>query len=194
MKKLLIATENKEKFKIVSWLLRKTGLTEENYQILSLKDINYNGPDKKEVGDITQRARIKSETVKQYFSNATYDYFVGIDDGIILKGQMIENVKEHLKKILYENYLSDGEEIIFPRAYYIVGRNNDEVFQEVIEIPYVYMPRNNACIKEFSYPLSQVSAPIGYDRPIAELTTEEANNYYWKYSKLKMEKLIKNIK
>lgn len=194
MKKILVATTNKDKFKIISCLLRKSGLAEDNYQILSLDDINYDGPDNKEVGDITERARRKAETVKRYFNNTTYDYFIGIDDGIILKGQMIENVKEYLKKILYENYLSDGEEIIFPRAYCIIGRGNEEVFQEVIEIPYVYMSRDNVSLKKFSYPLSQIAAPIGYDKPIAEMTTEESNNYYWKYSETKIEKLVKNIK
>ena len=194
MKKILIATTNKDKFKIISGLLRRSGLAEDAYQILSLDDINYDGPDNKEVGDITERAKRKAETVKRYFNNTTYDYFVGIDDGIILKGQMIENVKEYLKKILYEDYLSDGEEIIFPRAYCIIGRSNDEVFQEIIEIPYVYMSRDNVSLKEFSYPLSQIAAPIGYDKPIAEMTTEESNDYYWKYSESKIKKFLKNIK
>lgn len=194
MKKILIATTNKDKFKIISYLLRRAGLVEDTYQILSLDDINYDGPDNKEVGDITERARRKAETVKRYFNNTTYDYFIGIDDGIILKSQMIENVKEYLKKILYENYLSDGEKIIFPRAYCIIGRDTDEVFQEIIEIPYVYMSRDNVSLKEFSYPLSQIAAPIGYDKPIAEMTTEESNNYYWKYSESKIKKLVKNIK
>lgn len=193
MKKILIATTNKDKFKIVSCLLRRAGLVEDAYQILSLDDINYDRLDDKEVGDIAERARRKAETVKRYLNNTTYDYFIGIDDGIILKGQMIENVKEYLKKILYGNYLSDGEEIIFPRAYCIIGRDNDEVFQEIIEIPYVYMSRENVSLKEFSYPLSQIATPIGYDKPIAEMTTEESNNYYWKYSEAKIEKLVKNI-
>lgn len=194
MKKILIATTNKDKFKIISYLLRRAGIMEDAYQILSLDDINYDGPNNKEVGDITERARRKAETVKRYFNNTTYDYFIGIDDGIILKGQMIENVKEYLKKILYENYLSDGERIIFPRAYCIIGKDNDGVFQEIIEIPYVYMSRDNVSLNEFSYPLSQIAAPIGYDKPITEMTTEESNNYYWKYSESKIEKLVKNIK
>lgn len=169
-------------------------MKENAYDILSLDDINYDGPDNKEVGNIAERAKRKAETVKTYFNNTTtYDYFIGIDDGIILKGQMIENVKEYIKKILYENYLSEGEKIIFPRAYCIIGRSNDEAFQEIIEIPYVYMSKDNASLKEFSYPLSQIAVPIGYNKPIAEMTTEESNNYYWKYSESKIEKLVKKI-
>ena len=182
---------------IINSLLRKAGLTEDDYQILSLDDIHYDRPDNKEVGNITQRARKKAETVKNYFdneTNETYDYFVGIDDGIVLKGKMIENVKEYLKKILYEHYLSDGEQFAFPRAYCIMGRNCDEIFEETIEIPYVYVPRNNVCLKDFSYPLNQVSAPIGYDKPLAEMTTTESNEYYWKYSESKIKELVKNIK
>ena len=76
MKKILIATTNKDKFKIISCLLRRAGLKEDTYQILSLDNINYDGPDNKEVGDITERARRKAETVKRYINNATYDYFI----------------------------------------------------------------------------------------------------------------------
>lgn len=194
MKKILIATTNKDKFKIINCLLRRAGITEQAFQILSLYDINYDGPDNEEVGNITERARKKAETVKSYFNNAIYDYFIGIDDGIVLKGKMIENVKEYIKKILYENYLSDGEKIIFPRAYCVIGRNKDEIFQEIIEIPYVYISRDNVRLEEFSYPLSQIAAPIGYDKPIAEMTTEESNNYYWKYSESKIKELVRNIK
>lgn len=192
MKKILIATTNRDKFKIISCLLRKAGITNENFQILSLNDINYNGPDNKEVGNIANRARVKAETVKNYFSNENYDYFIGIDDGIILKGKMIENVKEYLNKILYENYLSEGEKIIFPRAYCVIGKNN-EIFQEIIEIPYVYMSKDNVILKQFSYPLNQVVVPIEYDKPIAEMSTEESNDYYWRYSKLKIKELVRNI-
>ena len=76
VKKILIATTNKDKFKIISCLLRRAGLKEDTYQILSLDNINYDGPDNKEVGDITERARRKAETVKRYINNATYDYFI----------------------------------------------------------------------------------------------------------------------
>ena len=191
MKKILIATTNKDKFKIVSYILRRAGISEDLYEILSLNDINYDGPDIIEVGDILKRARVKAETIKNFFQNEIYDYFIGIDDGIILKGNMIENVKEYIKKILYENYLSEGEKIIFPRAYCIIGRDNNQVFQDVIEIPYVYMPRDNVSVEKCSYPLSQIAVPIGYDKPIIELTIEESNDYYWKYSEVKIKKLVK---
>jgi len=89
MKKILIATTNKDKFKIVSYILRRAGISEDLYEILSLNDINYDGPDIIEVGDILKRARVKAETIKNFFQNEIYDYFIGIDDGIILKGNMI---------------------------------------------------------------------------------------------------------
>ena len=33
----------------------------------------------------------------------------------------------------------------------------------------------------FTYPLSHVSYPIGYAKPICELNEEESTNYYLKY-------------
>ena len=192
MKKILIATTNKDKFEIVKYLLKKAGLTEDGYEIISLYDIHYSGPDNKEIGNIEQRAKCKAETVRNFLKNEDYDYIIGIDDGIIIKGKMIENVKDYIKKILYEHYLCEDEKIIFSRAYCIIGKNN-EIFEAIIDIPYIHISRENVCLKEFSYPLNQVLAPIGYDKPIAEMTVDESNRYFWKYSETKIKELVKPI-
>ena len=65
MKKILLATSNKDKFKIVKYILDKAGLSENDYEFLSLKDINYSGPDEKEQGTIKERARAKATSVSK---------------------------------------------------------------------------------------------------------------------------------
>ena len=193
MKKILIATTNKDKFKIISYLLKRAGLDDDNYKIVSLEEINYDGPDNKEIGSIVERAIAKAKMVKNYLKNGEYDWIIGVDDGIRLKGNIIENVKEYLNKILYENYLSENEDFSFPRAYCIINKN-DDIYTSVIEIPYIYKSRENAVLKSFSYPLSQIAVPIGYDKPIIEMTEKESNEYYWKYSEEEIKKLVANIK
>jgi hypothetical protein len=97
-KTILLATSNKDKFKIVKYFLQKAGLEESEYQILSLKDINYCGPDEKEQGSIDQRAKAKAISVANNVSNRNdYDFIIGIDDGIELKGSLRENVKDYIK-------------------------------------------------------------------------------------------------
>lgn len=193
MKKILIATRNKDKYSIVKNLLKKAGLTEKGYQILSLDDINYKGTDKKEIGTIVNRAVAKAKDVIETLESESYDYVIGIDDGICLKGKLIENVKEYLNKILYENYLSENEKIEFPRAYCLMNWKG-EIFNTVIEIPYIYKSKENANIKALSYPLSQIAVPIGFNKPIAEMSEKESLEYYWKYSEKKIKELIENIK
>ena len=105
MKKILLATSNKDKFKIVKYILDKAGLSEKEYEFVSLKDINYSGPDEKESGTIKERARRKAMSVKENLPNSDeFEFIIGIDDGVELKGTMRENVKDHINMILFENY------------------------------------------------------------------------------------------
>ena len=80
MKTILLATSNKDKFKVVKYLLQKAGLEETEYQILSLKDVNYSAPDEKEQGSIDQRARTKAISVVNNIPNREiYDFIIGMD-------------------------------------------------------------------------------------------------------------------
>ena len=102
MKKILLATSNKDKFKIVKYLLQNAGLTESEYEIVSLKDINYTATDEKEEGKIDERARKKAISVRNNITEKEkYEFIIGIDDGIELKGTMRENVKDHINMILF---------------------------------------------------------------------------------------------
>lgn len=194
MKTILLATSNKSKFKIVKDLLQRAGLEETEYQILSLKDINYVGPDEKEQGSIDQRAKAKAMSVSNNVSNRNdYDFIIGIDDGIELKGTIRENVKDHINKILFENYLEKDESIIFPRAYCCINKEGI-TFEIIAKIAYKYTPKDNLVVEPNSYPLSQVAALLNSDKSLTDMDENEANEYYWESCKEEIIKLAEFIK
>ena len=196
MKNILIATKNNDKYKIVHYLLEKLCFPKnKNFQYFSLNDINYNGPEEKEEGSLTQRAEIKAKNVKNYLDlhkKNIYEYIIGVDDGIFIKSKLRENIKDYVKKILYDNYLEENEEFSFSRAYCILSKEN-KIFCTITNVPYIFKSKKNAIIKENSYPLSQVSVPKGYDKSLSDLTGEEGYLYCYNYSKNNLEELIKEI-
>ena len=66
MKKILIATRNKDKYKIVSKLL--SAKTFKNFKFISLNEIKEDIIDKKEVGDIENRSYEKAINVYKSYS------------------------------------------------------------------------------------------------------------------------------
>lgn len=190
MKKVLIATTNKRKYDIEVYLLRKAGMDEENYIFYSLADINYNGPDKKENGNNIERAKTKALNVIDNIDRDKFDYVLGIDDGMIVKGEKTENIKEYLKKILYENYLTEGESIVFSRAYFMIDKNGRTSTTEA-KVPFTYKPANDAIMQGHPYPLEQVSLPLGKTRTLSQLSAREYNDYYWAHSCAKIRELLK---
>ena len=182
MKKVLIATTNKDKFKIVSRLFNDTIFPSSEYEILSLSS-DMNIPDEKESGSNIERARAKALNAFNYLKDYNFDYIVGLDDAIIIRGKVEPNIKEYINKILYENYLEDGEEYVFNRAYCIIDKEKN-IYEVNLDVPEIYHPlKDNFTLEEHSYPLSHVSYPIGYNKPVCELSEEESNNYFLKYVK-----------
>ena len=182
MKKVLIATTNNDKYDAVSKIFRKTIFPSDNY-IIDKLTADMNIPDEKEQGDNISRARGKATNAYNHLKDYNYDYIVGLDDAIFIKGRLEPNIKEYLKKILYEHFLSDGEEYAFNRAYCIIDKN-EKMYETNLSIPYIYYDApENYEIKDNSYPLSIVAYPIGYDKPICELNEEEEIEYYLKYVK-----------
>ena len=182
MKKVLISTTNKDKFKIVSRLFRETIFPEDEYEILSIsKDMNI--PDEKETGSNVERARQKALNAFNHLKEYNFDYIVGLDDAVVIKGRVEPNIREYMGKILYENYLDDGEEYSFFRAYCIIDKDMN-IYETNLNIPEVYHPlKEDYIIEKHTYPLSHVSYPIGYDKPICELNEEEETTYYLKYTR-----------
>lgn len=112
-----------------------------------------------------------------------YDYIVEIDDGIILKGKIIANVKDYIKQIIDNKYLSENEIVYIIRAYTFINKDGKQK-SIITQIPFKYKKLEKKFkIEANSYPLSYVLTPINSSKVVAEQSDEEANDYYLKYSK-----------
>jgi hypothetical protein len=108
--------------------------------------------------------------------------------GKIEAGYMVDG-----KEPVFENYLSDGETYAFNRAYCIVDKYKN-IYETDIDIPYQYKSLDHDInLKEYGYPLSLVSCPVGSNTPLSELTDEEGIEYYLKYVKEDLMKLKGDI-
>ena len=189
MKKILIATRNKDKYKIVSKLL--SAKTFKNFKFISLNEIKEDIIDKKEVGDIKNRSYEKAMNVYKSLKNNIYDYIVGIDDGIEIRGNIIENVKEYIKAILDNKYLKENEKVYIVRAYTFI--NKKVKFKIIVtKIPFKYKKLEKQIkIEENSYPLSHVLTPIDSNQRIIDLDEYDTNKYYLNYSEDKFNEVEK---
>lgn len=182
MKKVLIASTNNDKYETVYNIFINTIFPVDEYEIVKLTD-DMNLPDEKESGNNIERARNKALNAVNHLKSYNFDYIVGLDDAVVIKGRIEPNIKEYLHKILFEHYLEDGEEYAFNRAYCIIDKD-DNMYETNIDVPYVYHDLQEEFeLKERSYPLSHVSYPIGYDKPVCELNHDEQIDYYLKYVK-----------
>ena len=181
MQKILIATRNKDKYKIVSKLL-KTNLFPEA-EFYNISDINKEIIDEVEVGDINNRSKNKAVNVFNQLDENNYDFIIGIDDGIKIKGNLIPNVKNYIKDILADKYLSAGEIVYIVRSYTFINKEN-KIKTITTEIPFEYSKLDHEySLQKNSYPLSHVLKPLNLDVPVYKLTDDESNNYYSLYSK-----------
>ena len=129
-----------------------------------------------------ERARKKALTAYNYLEDYHFDYIVGLDDAIYLKGILDPNIKKVMCKILFQHYLDDGEEYGFNRAYCIIDKHG-KVYEFNVDTPYIYHDlKEDYKIEEHSYPLSKVSYPLNRDKPVCDLTDEESNEYYLDYA------------
>lgn len=186
MKKILIATRNNDKFKIVSKLLTTKNFKNSNFY--SLNDIEEDIIDKKETGDIINRSLQKAlnahDSIKNY-----YDYIIGVDDGIKMKGKIVENVKDYINLIIDDKYLQQDEKVFIVRAYTFVDKNG--IYKSIVtEIPFKYKKLEEKFeILENSYPLSYVLSPIDSLKTVIQLNDDESNEYYLKFSQPKFEEV-----
>lgn len=181
MKNILIATRNKDKFKLLSKLLSTELLRDSKF--FSLNDIEDEIEDKKEVGDIKNRSYEKAMNAYLSIKNNIYQYIIGIDDGIEMKGQMIENVKEYIKDILDDKYLKEDEIVYIKKAYTFIDKNG--VFKTIVtKIPFKYKKLTDHFeIEENSYPLNHVLTPVDSNLRLVDIDEEITNNYLLTYSK-----------
>ena len=187
--KILIATKNKDKFEIVKMILNSIDST--NYDFYNLYDFEYLCKDEKENGNVVERAYNKAKQIYSNIEENTFKYIIGIDDGIKMKGQMIENVKDYIKDIIDDRYLSEGEVVEIVRAYCFM-KQNGEYTTAVTKIPFKYKKINKKLeLKENTYPLSNVLVPLTLEKTVSEMDKEENNIYYLKYSKNQIEEVFK---
>lgn len=184
MKKILIATRNNDKFRIISKLLATNNF--KNYAFYSLNSIEEDIIDKKESGDIINRSLEKALNAAEHENiKDNYDYIIGVDDGIKMKGKMVENVKDYINLILDDKFLSENEQVSIVRAYTFI--NNKGMHISIItEIPFKYIKlKEKFAVLDNSYPLSHVLSPINSSKVVAELSEEESNTYYLNFSQSK---------
>lgn len=187
MNKILIATRNKDKFKIVSKLLTSIF---KNYNFYNLNDLDEEIIDKKESGDVINRSYEKAKNAYDSIKKNDFKYIVGVDDGIKIRGEIIENVKELIKPIINDEYLNNDEIVYIVRAYTFYN-NSGNYYKILTEIPFKYKKVTyNLEIEKNSYPLSHVLRTLDSDKAVIEQDVDESNNYYLKYS----EKKFKDVK
>lgn len=120
-----------------------------------------------------------------------FQYIIGIDDGIKMKGKLRENVKDYIQAILDDKYLAEGEQVNIVRAYCFMEKNGTSN-TVITEIPFRYKKINRKIeLKEHSYPLSNVLMPFDSNKTVAEMDEEENNQYYLKYSEKKIKEVFK---
>ena len=105
MKRVLIATTNFDKFNIVSRVFENTIFAKDEFIIESLADINLSIKDEKETGTNLERARTKAINAFNALrkSEYRYDFVVGLDGAIRVKGILEADIKMYIEEILYEN-------------------------------------------------------------------------------------------
>ena len=189
MKKVLIATTNKDKYKSFKSIFMASIFPQEKYLIQGLNDLNIKINDSIEVGSNIQRAKTKALNAKNTIKD--FDYVVGIDIAILVKGQAEPNIKNYIKDIIDGTYFKENEKFYFSSAYCIIDKD-DNCYEMVNDVPFVYKSNHNAIIKEHSYPLNQIAYPLKYDKCLDDLTIDEQSEYYLKYMKSDLENL--NIK
>lgn len=189
MKKILIATRNKDKFEIVTKILNK--INNSSYKYYSLYDIKNLEKSDKEEGNIEERAYNKANQIYSSIKKNDYEYIIGIDDGIKMKGILRENVKDYIDDIINDKYLSEGEQVEIVRAYCFMNKKG-EYKTVTTEIPFKYQKFNgNLKIGENSYPLSNVLRPLDSNKTVAQMDKNENNQYYLHYSEKKIKEVFK---
>lgn len=188
MNKILIATRNDDKFKIISELLRTTIF--EGKDFYYLKNINEQIKDKKEKGDLINRSYEKAKNAFENIKDNDFQFIVGVDDGIKIKDKVIKNVKDYINSIINGELLEENETVYIVRAYSFIEKSGRKK-SIITEIPFRYRKqKKEILVKKDSYPLSNVLSPIDYDKVVSEQTFKESNDYYIIYS----QKLLEEVK
>ena len=145
---------------------------------------------KRKNGSISERAFQKAKQIYTRVDKNDFQYIIGLDDGVKMKGKLRENVKDYIQAILDDKYLAEGEQVDIVRAYCFIEKNGTSN-TVITEIPFRYKKINRKIeLKEHSYPLSNVLMPFDSNKTVAEMDKEENNQYYLKYSEKKIKEVL----
>lgn len=192
--RILIATQNPDKFRIVKSLLSRCGLPDCEFK--SLTDVNI-ASQTKEYGTLKNRALMKAQYAYAAIGKSKkFGAYIGIDDGMKYKdGDINENSKEITENILSNGFLEIGEKIINVRAFAFLNEEGRVLDQFEAEIPFKFIgnPRGIE-LQNAGYPLGYVLAPLEGDKPMREMETEKAMDYYLLFLGKYLKKSISKIK
>lgn len=161
----------------------------------SLKDVDIMSQ-AEESGDLTNRAFIKAmHAYDMLGEDGQFDVYIGIDDGMKCKnGAVDENSKEVAEKILCQGFLDMGEMITNVRAFVFLDGNGEVLEKFEVEIPFKFMGNPKGIrLCDGGYPLRHVLAPCNGDRPISEMSEEDAFQYYLLFAERNMKEAAAKI-
>lgn len=192
--KLLIATHNLDKYRIVKGLLLKCN---KYLEFCSLKDMNLN-LGLEEMGTITDRAKQKAIFFWEYLKDKNIlgdiDCVIGVDDGIGLSeaDEGNPNSKKLTDAILSRRFVSVGDKVWIKRAYAVIGKNG-QAKACMSSIPFVFLGnKTNAKRQKNKYSLSEAFGIVGDNSnlTISKMDFNESLGYYFKYSEKELNQLV----
>ncbi len=185
--KILLATKNKDKFKIISEML-KTIFKEE----ITFKSLN-DYPDfieEDEVGTNLERAKKKAyNAISQIDEN--FDIVIGIDDGIVINKEEFVAVKDHLYDIIVGDKVKIGDKIYITRAYHVVFKDKSEKYCYNM-IPYIVRKKLDK-IPDAGYELNSVISTTYDDKVLTEKSSDVLNEYFLEHSIENLKELFKEM-
>lgn len=193
--KVIIATKNKDKFVLVSDLLRRTGRFD-GVEFLSLKDLDIS-EDFEEIGNVQERALKKAkdyaEVLRAKGLSDDVRCIIGVDDAMLVEkeGEIVVDSKTITDEILAGTRMTPGERLIVVRGYGMIDIETEEERTCETKVPFVFLGNEKGIIrKDGEYPLSRVLAYEGDTIPITERPWEVGMEYGWKYYREPLEKMF----
>ena len=185
--KILIATKNNSKFEIISRMLYS--ILGNNIVIKNLNNYDY-FVYKVEIGTNIERAQAKEKNSEELIKE-TFDFILGIDDGIIIDGKEYITVKDHLYDIVVGDKVKIGSTIYITRDYFLISSDKKEVLC-YNKIPYIVRKKLDT-VEMGGYPLNSVISTIDNDTVLTERSNEELNDYFLKYSINDLRTMFNNV-
>lgn len=194
MRTIVIATTNTDKFTLVKNLLSDLGLDSWDFKNLSDFFITKQA---EEIGDSKERAAQKAHF---FIDNCTainqVDVVLGIDDGMILNTSegVITDSKTVTEQILSGVKVKIGEEVVNHRAFcFVIPKISKEMYA-VTELKFRFLGNNSGIkLEEGKYPLSNVLGYSGYDKTVADMTSDEVRNINASYSEEALRPIIQEV-